>query len=138
MTQYSAGVQAQAAFQKSERSSLTRTMAISRREGESANIAMSSPSGVVAETTAALLKDREAQKGALRKQLQNVANQRLNGPIHIDAGVIKAQLAKLDDVLRPGRRRRQCLLPRASEDPVHPQRTRWETVLSGLRRGERR
>ena len=68
-------------------------------EAELANVQKAILAGLVAEMTAALLKDREAQKGALRKQLQNLANQVLNGPIHIDAGVIKAQIAKLDDVL---------------------------------------
>jgi len=68
-------------------------------ETELANVEKAILAGVVADTTAALLKDREAQRQSLRARLQNLDGQRLNGPLRVDEPMVESQLAKLDEVL---------------------------------------
>ena len=106
-------------------------------EAELANVQKAILAGLVAETTAALLKGSRGVERGSEEALRNLANQRFNGPLRIDAGVIKARIAKLDDVLRQDADAANAFLPRASEDPLHPNETRRETVLWGVRRGER-
>src|SRR5205823_9423170 len=58
-------------------------------ETELANVEKAILAGVVADTTAALLKDREAQQQSLRARLQNLDGQRLHGPLRVDEPMVE-------------------------------------------------
>ena len=68
-------------------------------EEELRNVERAILAGVVSETTAALVQDREAQRRALKNRLAALEARRGTGPLRIDAATITAQLARLNDLL---------------------------------------
>jgi DNA invertase Pin-like site-specific DNA recombinase len=69
-------------------------------EEELRNVERAILAGVVSETTAALVQDREAQRRSLKERLVGLEARGRTGPLRADAGTITAQLARLDDLLR--------------------------------------
>ena len=68
-------------------------------EEELRNVERAILAGVVSETTAALVQDREAQRRVLKVRLAALDARRGTGPLPVDAATITAQLAKLNELL---------------------------------------
>jgi hypothetical protein len=56
--------------------------------------------GVVSETTAALVQDREAQRRSLKGRLVGLEARCRTGPFRADASTITSHVARLNDLLR--------------------------------------
>jgi hypothetical protein len=65
-----------------------------------------------------------------------LTNQRLNGRLRIEEGVIEAQIAKLDEVLGQDPEAANAFFREHVRIPVHPGGGRRPTVLSGFGRGQ--
>jgi DNA invertase Pin-like site-specific DNA recombinase len=72
---------------------------LGRVEEELRNVERAILAGVVSETTAALVQDREAQRRALKERLVAQEFRRGTGPLRVDAAAITAQLARLNELL---------------------------------------
>ena len=68
-------------------------------EEELRNVERAILAGVVSETTAALVQDREAQRRVLKERLAAFEARCGAGPLRVDAATITAQLARLDELL---------------------------------------
>ena len=68
-------------------------------EEELRNVERAILAGVVSETTAALVKDREAQRRALKERLAALEARRGTGPLRVNAAAITTQLARLNELL---------------------------------------
>lgn len=69
-------------------------------EEELRNVERAILAGVVSETTAALVQDREVQRRSLKERLVGLEARCRTGPLRADAGTITAHVARLDDLLR--------------------------------------
>ena len=68
-------------------------------EEELGNVGRAILAGVVSETTAALVQDREAQRRSLKERLGALETHRGTGPLRADTDTITGQLARLNDLL---------------------------------------
>jgi len=68
-------------------------------EEELRNVERAILAGVVSETTAALVQDREAQRRSLKERLVALDARRGAGPLRADADTVTAYLGRLDDLL---------------------------------------
>jgi hypothetical protein len=68
-------------------------------EEELRNVERAILAGVLSETTAALVQDREAQRRSLKERLVALEARRGTGPLRADADIITGQLARLNDLL---------------------------------------
>ena len=69
-------------------------------EAELRNVERAILAGVVSETTAALVQDREAQRRSLKERSVALDARRGAGPVRADADTVAAYLARLDGLLR--------------------------------------
>jgi len=72
---------------------------LERVEAELRNVEQAILAGVVSETTATLLKDREAQRRVLQDRLAALDTRRAAGQLRADADTITTSLARLDTLL---------------------------------------
>jgi len=69
-------------------------------EEELHNVERAILAGVVSETTATLVQDREAQRRTLKERLVALEARQAAGPLRVDADAITRQLTRLDELLR--------------------------------------
>ncbi len=69
-------------------------------EEELHNVERAILAGVVSETTATLVQDREAQRRTLKERLVALETRQAAGPLRVDADAITRQLTRLDELLR--------------------------------------
>src|SRR6266851_7606849 len=85
-------------------------MELAQVETELRNIEDAIVQGVVGKTTAALLQDREARRGALQARLAGLVNGPAVKPLRVDSAEIRARLAQLYDLLKEDSARANTVL----------------------------